>query len=86
MLDAALARLEQADWTPEAIEQAIRAAGADAGFVNDEGHVQLAKAQAPVRVALTGRRVGPPLWESTAVLGRDRAVARLRSARARIAA
>ena len=34
----------------------------------------------------TGRRVGPPLWESIAALGRDRAVARLRSARARIPA
>jgi glutamyl-tRNA synthetase len=86
MLDAALERLECTLWNPEGIEQAIRAAGADAGFVNDEGHVQLAKAQASVRVALTGRRVGPPLWESTAALGRDRAVARLRSARARLAA
>jgi glutamyl-tRNA synthetase len=85
MLDAALERLEHVDWGPEGIEEAIRAAGADAGFVNDEGHVQLAKAQAPVRIALTGRRVGPPLWESTAALGRDRAVARLRSARERIA-
>jgi glutamyl-tRNA synthetase len=86
MLDAALAQLEQADWSPEGIEHAIRSAGTDAGFVNDEGHVQLAKAQAPVRVALTGRRVGPPLWESTAAFGRDRAVERLRSVRVRIPA
>jgi glutamyl-tRNA synthetase len=84
MLDAALERLEHVDWDPEGIEEAIRAAGADAGYLNDEGHVQLAKAQAPVRIALTGRRVGPPLWESTAALGRDRAVARLRSARGRL--
>jgi glutamyl-tRNA synthetase len=86
MLDAAVGRLEGAPWDPEGIERAIRAAGADAGFVNDEGHVQLAKAQGSVRLALTGRRVGPPLWESTAALGRDRALARLRSARARLAA
>ncbi len=84
MLDAALEKLGDADWSPEGIEEAIRAAGADAGYVNDEGHVQLAKAQAPVRIALTGRRVGPPLWESTAALGRDRAVARLRTARERL--
>jgi glutamyl-tRNA synthetase len=83
MLDGAIARLEHADWTPEGIEQAVRGAGADAGFVNAEGNVQLAKAQASVRIALTGRRVGPPLWESTAALGRDRALARLRAARAR---
>lgn len=84
MLDAAVEKLQSADWNPGGIEAAIRAAGADAGFVNDEGHVQLSKAQASVRVALTGRRVGPPLWESTAALGRDRAVARLRAARARV--
>jgi glutamyl-tRNA synthetase len=86
MLDGTIERLEQADWTPEGIEQAVRDAGADAGFVNDEGHVKLAKAQASIRIALTGRPVGPPLWESTAALGRDRAVARLRAARSRVAA
>jgi glutamyl-tRNA synthetase len=34
-----------------------------------------------VRVALTGRRVSPPLFESMALLGRDRSLARLRAAR-----
>ena len=33
---------------------------------------KLAKAQAPIRVAVTGRRVGPPLFESLEVLGRTR--------------
>jgi glutamyl-tRNA synthetase len=34
----------------------------------------------PVRVAITGRRVSPPLFESMELLGRDRSLARLRSA------
>jgi glutamyl-tRNA synthetase len=31
----------------------------------------------PVRVAITGRRVSPPLFESMEVLGRDTSLARL---------
>jgi glutamyl-tRNA synthetase len=30
-----------------------------------------------LRVAVTGRRVGPPLFESIELLGRDRTLARL---------
>jgi glutamyl-tRNA synthetase len=46
--------------------------------------LKLGKAQAPVRVATTGRTVGPPLFESLVVLGRERTLARLRAARARV--
>lgn len=42
------------------------------------------KFQAPIRVALTGRRVGPPLFESMALLGRAEVLSRLRSARQRL--
>ena len=41
---------------------------------------KLGKAQAPVRVAVTGRTVGLPLFESMGVLGRERTLARLRAA------
>jgi glutamyl-tRNA synthetase len=41
---------------------------------------KLGKAQAPVRVAVTGRTVGPPLMESLEVLGRDETVRRMRAA------
>ena len=47
---------------------------------------KLGKAQAPVRIAVTGRRVGPPLFEALEVLGPDRTLARLRSAADRLAA
>jgi glutamyl-tRNA synthetase len=42
------------------------------------------KFQAPVRVALTGRSVGPPLFESMEILGRDETLRRLRAARTRL--
>lgn len=40
--------------------------------------------QAPIRVALTGRSVGPPLFESMEVLGREEALRRLTVARERL--
>jgi glutamyl-tRNA synthetase len=40
--------------------------------------LKLGKAQAPVRVAVTGRTVGPPLFESLEVLGRDETLRRMR--------
>lgn len=67
-----------ASWTAEAIKEATGAAGEDAGV-----H-QLGKAQAPVRLAVTGRSVGPPLFESLELLGRDKTLARLEVARARL--
>jgi glutamyl-tRNA synthetase len=42
--------------------------------------LKLGKAQAPVRVAVTGRSVGLPLFESLEVLGRERTVLRLAAA------
>jgi glutamyl-tRNA synthetase len=46
--------------------------------------LKLNKAQAPVRVAVTGRSVGPPLFESLVLLGRERTLDRLRAALARL--
>ena len=52
--------------------------------MNAEGLPQLSKAQGPVRVAISGRTVGPPLWESIAVLGRTRTLGRLQATRGRL--
>jgi len=46
--------------------------------------LKLGKAQAPVRVAVTGRTVGPPLFESLEVIGQSETLSRLRHARGRI--
>jgi glutamyl-tRNA synthetase len=42
--------------------------------------LKLAAAQAPVRVAVTGRSVGLPLFESLALLGKPATLERLRAA------
>ena len=87
MLDATIARLDALgadEWAPEPIQAAVAAAAIDAGLVNAEGGPQLSKAQGPVRVAISGRTVGPPLWESITVLGRERTLARLRGTQGRL--
>ncbi|WP_078868794.1 glutamate--tRNA ligase [Streptomyces sp. NRRL B-1347] len=80
LLTTARAKLEAADWSsPEALKEAVLAAG--------EAHgLKLGKAQAPVRVAVTGRTVGLPLFESLQILGKDRALARIDAALAKLAA
>ena len=47
--------------------------------------MSLGKTQAPVRVAVTGRTVGLPLFESLQVLGRERTLLRIQRARERLA-
>lgn len=85
MLDSTTTRLtEVEEWTAEAIRAAVEAAAVDVGLVNAEGRPQLSKAQGPVRVATTGRSVGPPLFESLEALGRARTLERLHAARERL--
>jgi len=85
MLDATIAALDGlTPWSAEGIRAAIEGAAVSVGLVNAEGQPQLSKAQGPVRVATTGRSVGPPLFESLEALGPDRTIARLRAARARL--
>jgi glutamyl-tRNA synthetase len=80
LLTTARARLEGADWTsPESLKEAVLAAGEEHGL-------KLGKAQAPVRVAVTGRTVGLPLFESLEILGKDRTLARIDAALAKLAA
>ena len=42
------------------------------------------RSQPPVRVALTGRSAGLPLWEPMRLLGKDETLARVRKARSRL--
>jgi glutamyl-tRNA synthetase len=71
-------------WDAAAVEAVVGDLAVALGFVDDEGRPRIGKVQGPIRVATTGRRVGPPLWESLEVLGRDRTVARLRAAMERM--
>ena len=78
ILSATQARYAEIDWTAEEIHQATLAAGEAAGVAKP------AQAQAPIRLAVTGRSVGPPLWESLELLGRDRARDRIAGALRRL--
>ncbi len=75
LLDAAIVAYSTVDWSAESLHSATLA------FVEAAG-LKLGKGQAPIRVAVTGRSVGPPLFESIVVLGRERTLARLSAARA----
>ena len=76
VLDAALAVLEGLDdWTTASLEQALRDALVE-GLEVSPRH-----AFGPLRVAISGRRVSPPLFESMEVLGRPSTLQRLTALR-----
>ncbi|MFI5086331.1 MAG: glutamate--tRNA ligase, partial [Actinomycetales bacterium] len=76
VLDAALAALEPLrDWTAEAIQEALKSA-----LVEGMG-IKPRLAFGPVRTAISGRRISPPLFESMVILGRDSSLARIRAFR-----
>jgi glutamyl-tRNA synthetase len=77
VLDGVIAAYETCAWERDELKARAEAVGEQHGL-------QPSKAQAPVRVAVTGRSVGPPLYESLVVLGREAALTRLRAARARL--
>jgi len=78
LLAAAADALEAVpQWRAETLKAALEAVGAERGL-------KLGKAQAPVRVAVTGRTVGLPLFESLEVLGRERTLKRIRAALERL--
>jgi glutamyl-tRNA synthetase len=80
VLTAAVAALEAlADWSTASIEAALRSS-----LVEGLG-IKPKLAFGPVRVAATGRRVSPPLFESLELLGRDRTLRRLRAAPSQVA-
>jgi glutamyl-tRNA synthetase len=62
------------DWTAEPIEQALRGA-----LIEGLG-LKPKVAFGAVRIAITGRRVSPPLFESMEILGRDETMRRLEAA------
>jgi glutamyl-tRNA synthetase len=80
LLTTARAKLDAADWTsPESLKEAVLAAGEEHGL-------KLGKAQAPVRVAVTGRTVGLPLFESLEILGKEKSLSRIDATLAKLAA
>ncbi|MEV7421857.1 glutamate--tRNA ligase [Streptomyces sp. NPDC091212] len=79
LLATARTKIAEAEWHAEALKNAVLAAGEEHGL-------KLGKAQAPVRVSVTGRTVGLPLFESLELLGRERTLSRIDAALAKLAA
>ena len=73
ILRSAIEAYETAPWNKDDLY--------DATLKLSEAHgLKLGKAQAPIRVAVSGRSVGPPLFESLALLSREEVLRRLRLA------
>jgi glutamyl-tRNA synthetase len=79
LLHSAIETFETVEWTTEALHEATLALGEPLGMA-------LRKSQAPIRCAVTGTSVGPPLFESMELLGREKVLDRLRHALARAGA
>ena len=72
-LEASIPVLQLADWTPEQLEQRLRALAA-------ERDVAAGKIFQPIRIALTGGTVSEPVNELLFVVGKDEALKRLEQA------
>ena len=70
VLEDAIACYRDAHWDTDELHRITAA-------LADRHGLKLAKAQAPIRAAVTGRSVGPPLFESLHLLGRERTMERL---------
>ena len=80
VLDAAIETVEGLTaFTTASLEEALRARIVDAMEVKPR------LAFGPLRVAVTGRQVSPPLFESMEILGRESSLTRLRALRASLA-
>jgi glutamyl-tRNA synthetase len=78
LLDGAMKALSELDqFEHDQIEASLRT-------LLDELGLNARKGLQPLRVAVTGSTVSPPLFESMAVLGQDVTLARLRAARSRL--
>jgi glutamyl-tRNA synthetase len=77
ILDEVIAAFEACEWEAETLKAVVLEVG-------ERHERKLGKAQAPVRVAITGKTVGPPLFESLEVFGRERTLDRLRAARQKL--
>ncbi len=73
MLTSAIDAFATVEWDAESLHASLLVLGEAQGL-------KLGKAQAPIRIAVTGRTVGPPLFESLEVLGRAATLDRMQAA------
>jgi glutamyl-tRNA synthetase len=79
VLAMALDAFSSVEWNAAALHESTQQLGESLGLA-------LRKSQAPIRCAITGTTIGPPLFESMELLGRDVVMERLRGALARAGA
>ena len=77
ILSAVKTAVAEVEWDSTALHEMLRSIGEQHGM-------KLGKAQAPLRVAITGRSVGPPLFESMQFLGRETVVQRITAAQQKL--
>jgi glutamyl-tRNA synthetase len=71
------AAIASADWNHDSLKGILET-------WTEANGLKLGKTQAPIRVAITGRTVGPPLFESLEILGREETIRRLTAGIARL--
>ena len=84
VLDAGIHALEgiaAEQWGRDHLEEALKDAIVEGRGMPDGEGIKPRLAYGPLRVAVTGRQVSPPLFESMEILGADSTLARLRALR-----
>ena len=74
VLAAVIVGMADCEWTSSSLEALVLGVGAELD----------AKSQLPVRLAVTGRRAGLPLFQPLAALARSVVIGRLQAARSRV--
>lgn len=77
VLSEAADRYSSCEWTTDTLHELTAEIGTTHGL-------KLGKAQAPIRIAVTGSKVGPPLFESLELLGREVTLDRIRELSGRL--
>src|SRR5699024_5062425 len=83
VLAASISQLESVDgqdWATDKLEEVLKAE------LVERMEIKPRFAYGPLRVAVSGRRVSPPLFESMEILGKDSTLVRLRALQAHLAA
>lgn len=72
LLEALLPELERVDWTADGLEQLIESCA------DERAGGKVGKVAQPIRIAVSGGTISPPIYDTLLILGRDRSIKRIR--------
>ncbi|MEE2719782.1 MAG: glutamate--tRNA ligase [Planctomycetota bacterium] len=72
LLESILPELEAAEWTADSLESVIGA------FAEAHADGKVGKIAQPIRIAVSGGTISPPIFDTLVILGRDRSLKRIR--------